>query len=341
MADLNVNVPGIEKLIDHVASGIGSVAGPMLAPWRAEREAKARLIAAQGTAEELAVLAQSETKALQMIAEARKQISESLEHVNLTAVGEAKIDGMVAQRVEFQEAKRQSNIGRVVALAANELGDETVEDRPPDHDWTARFFSDVQDVTNEDMQFLWARVLAGQVKRPGSTSLRTLSVLRNLDQSNAQLFVKLYSLSVTYFGDLEVRTLNLGNYDNGNGLGKYGLDYSKLNDLHENELITADYNSWRDFTVSAGMSISDGRHIVRLPFEFQGVYWVLDGSTTKASDQKLRLHGVALSRAGRELAKFVDIQPDDAYRRDLSTFFDSLGFRMVRVHSDQPQVLTS
>ena len=31
-------VAGIEKLIDVVASGIGSIAGPTLAPWKARRE---------------------------------------------------------------------------------------------------------------------------------------------------------------------------------------------------------------------------------------------------------------------------------------------------------------
>ena len=41
--NLNLNVPAIEKLIDYSASGIGSVAGSMLAPWKASRDGKARI----------------------------------------------------------------------------------------------------------------------------------------------------------------------------------------------------------------------------------------------------------------------------------------------------------
>ena len=33
--DISLRVPGFEKLVDYAASGIGSIAGPMLAPWKA------------------------------------------------------------------------------------------------------------------------------------------------------------------------------------------------------------------------------------------------------------------------------------------------------------------
>ena len=36
----------LNKLLEIVACGLGVVAGPLLAPWRARREAKARIIAA-------------------------------------------------------------------------------------------------------------------------------------------------------------------------------------------------------------------------------------------------------------------------------------------------------
>lgn len=43
-------VPGFDKLLEVMASGIGAVAGPMLAPWRARREGQARIIAAEADA---------------------------------------------------------------------------------------------------------------------------------------------------------------------------------------------------------------------------------------------------------------------------------------------------
>ena len=47
-------VAGVAKLVDVVASGIGSIAGPMLASWRARKESEARLIEAEGAAKVLA-----------------------------------------------------------------------------------------------------------------------------------------------------------------------------------------------------------------------------------------------------------------------------------------------
>ena len=190
----------------------------MLAPWRAGREAKARIIAARATAEEMEVLASAQAEALDIITEARKQANLSLGDVDLITVGESTMEGMVAQRIEYQEAKRQDNIKKVVNIAAEGLGDKTVNNHEPDHDWTARFFNEAQDVTNKDMQHLWGKILAGEVEHPRSTSLRALSVLRNLDRRTAKLFVNLCSLAVALMDDM--RVLNFGNYDNGNGLGK-------------------------------------------------------------------------------------------------------------------------
>ena len=43
MADVNLEVQALEKLADFAASGIGAVAGRMLAPRKARKEAEARL----------------------------------------------------------------------------------------------------------------------------------------------------------------------------------------------------------------------------------------------------------------------------------------------------------
>ncbi len=89
--------------------------------------------------------------------------------------GQLDFGAAITQRIQFQEEKRQSNIVAVIGQAAQELGDREVQDHEVDHDWTARFFNDVQDVSSEEMQQLWAKILAGEVERPGSTSLRTMS----------------------------------------------------------------------------------------------------------------------------------------------------------------------
>jgi hypothetical protein len=91
------------------------------------------------------------------------------------------------ERAEHREVRRQRNIERIIELAKAELP-ETVNDRPVDEDWVAYFFTLSQDVGDEVMQTLWARILAGEVGQPGSYSLRTLGTVRTLRKEDAHLF---------------------------------------------------------------------------------------------------------------------------------------------------------
>ena len=191
--DLNLRVPALEKLLDYAASGIGSVAGSMLAPWKARRDAEAKQIAVKGEVEAQRILTEGQSNALQIIANAQSEARSMLVSPGSIVRGELDIAQTVNQRIQFQEEKRQRNIGAVVRQAARELGDKDVPDSETNHDWTARFFNDIQDVSSEEMQSLWAKVLTGEVERPGSTSIRTLTILRNLDQATADLFRKLCS----------------------------------------------------------------------------------------------------------------------------------------------------
>ena len=178
MVDVNLKVPALEKLMDYTASGIGAVAGPMLAPWKARKEAGARLIGAKADADSLKLIADAQ-------ADARRALAAP------GGAGRGVLDigsEGIQQRIEFQEKKRQANIAAVVRDAAAELGDEEVPDHEPDPDWTVRFFDGVQDVSSEDMQKLWAQVLSGEVESPGRTSLRTLDILRNMTSRDAQTF---------------------------------------------------------------------------------------------------------------------------------------------------------
>ena len=196
--DIVVKVPAIEKLVEVTASGIGSVAGPMLAPWKAGREARAQLITTRAEVEKQQILAEGRASTTQIITKALSEAKSHLVPDDASVEGDLILGELVSQRIQFQEEKRQANIGAVVRQAAVELGDLEVQDYRIDHDWTARFFGDVQDVSTEELQSLWAKVLAGEVEKPGSTSLRTLGILKDLDQSTSILFRTLCSARMAF-----------------------------------------------------------------------------------------------------------------------------------------------
>ena len=341
--NVNVRVPGLEKLLDYAASGIGSIAGPMLAPWRVRREVEAKRIAAEGQAEELRILAEGQSSALQTIANAQAAARGKLGSQTIATQGELTIGEAISQRIQFQEEKRQSNIGAVVRLAAPEMEDKDVPDHEPDHDWTARFFDGIQDVSSEELQLLWAKVLAGEVERPDSTSIRTLSILKNLDPAIAGLFRKLCSACVSLKSGgqfMDARVPSLGGNAADNALRIYELDYINLNVLNEHGLITSDYNSWYDYKLCIGI-FSSGPNPVqrRFPFSFQGRYWVLLPTTERTANQQFKLHGVTLTRSGRELSRVVGLVPGDEYAQALMKFFQTDNLQMTEVAGAAPQLV--
>ncbi len=135
-------------------------------------------------------------------------------------------------RVEFQEAKRQLNIERVVSYAASDLKNEkAVTEKPVDDDWINRFFRVVEDVSKEDMQALWGKILVGEIRTPGCYSLRTLDLLSNLSRREAEVFMKFskVALSTPHFSFVL--------YNNMDSIDEYGVSYSDLMVLQEAGLL--------------------------------------------------------------------------------------------------------
>ena len=318
---VEVVVPGLEKLVDVVSSGIGSVAGPMLAPWRARKEGEARLVQAESKAKVLSIQAQAQADARGLLVADHGLVGGEIE------LGEA-----VTQRIEFQERKRQANIVTVVNQAALELEDSRVPAVEPNHDWTARFFGEVQDVSSADMQVLWGRVLAGEVRTPGTTSMRTLGILKDVDATTARLFSRLCSAAL-YLRGRDGEIINsivpsLGGNAGQNSLGKYGFGFGELNRLNEHGLIIADYNSYHGYVVD------DSEQAGEVELYHQGVCWDWDIQGEDRKKVSLKLHGVAMTVAGCELSRVVSHEAMEEYTEALKGFLQrNFRLKMRQTHS--------
>ena len=118
---MNSWIPGIDKLVELTASGIGAIAGTFLATWKAPKEGEARIVAAEADAKILEIRTEAHTKARELL------VSD-----DSIAGGEIDIADLVSERITYQERKRQTNIRGVVAKAAAELEHKEVPtDQPP------------------------------------------------------------------------------------------------------------------------------------------------------------------------------------------------------------------
>ena len=105
----------------------------------------------------------------------------------------ARLEGeeRVANYILAREKRKMENAKSVAQLAQSQMVEgEAVSSEPVNPDWLNRFFSIVEEVSDAQMQRLWAQILAGEVKQPKSYSLRTLETLRNMTKEEADTFVK-------------------------------------------------------------------------------------------------------------------------------------------------------
>ncbi|MCW5201127.1 DUF2806 domain-containing protein [Desulfobulbus sp. F4] len=176
----------MKKLIEVVAQGIGGWAKP----WQIKRLANAKAYeietvtrALRNNSDTLNLLEYDGEK-VKLLCEQRGFSPEAAQE--LIALNERTVS-----RLTHRELRRQENIEKAVSYAIDELLQvEHVSAEPVDEDWITRFFNIAEEVSNEDMQKLWGRILAGEVKQPKSYSLRTLETLKNISMEEAEVFRK-------------------------------------------------------------------------------------------------------------------------------------------------------
>lgn len=154
---------GIEKLVETISNATGLTA---------------RGIRKNADAESYAAIKKAETET---------------EVELLRLQGEEKI----AQYVLARNKQKAENVEEIVSRAKQQFApDEQVSEEPVEKDWLNRFLNIAEEISDEDMQDIWGRVLAGEIKKPKSYSLRTLEVLRNLSKEDATLITKVSNYQV-------------------------------------------------------------------------------------------------------------------------------------------------
>ena len=238
--------------------------------------------------------------------------------------------------------REQVNLDLVSEEAARQLKDaENVqtegETQEIDDDWLNQFEKEASQRSTEDMQRLFGRILAGEIQRPSSFSIKAVKTMGELDTATANLFKRFCSacivLRLPKIGHLllDARVPSLGGNAGSNALQKYGFDFGQLNILHEYGLIISDYHSWRDY----GLCVANKDNVAVLGFLHQNAYWALVPMEGQEDRQELKLNGVALSKAGQELFDIIDIEPVENYTDDLSNFFRKQKLKMTLIQNER------
>ena len=223
--------------------------------------------------------------------------------------------------------------GDAIDQSESEESGETLND-----DWLNTFEVEARLKSTEDMQAFFSKVLAGEIRKPGSYSTRTIKILGSFDQDVANHFVRLCSLSISRGADFKIVPSFQGNAAD-NSLQEYGLNFTTLNLLNEHGLVISDYNSRLETTPLVAIGTS-GQQAITTPFGYQGRYWMLIPTSSNGIGKKLSIHGVGLTQSGRELFEIVNVEPMERYSQELVQLFQKNGFRMTEVGDGQTRVVS-
>lgn len=199
------------------------------------------------------------------------------------------------QRFVEEEANRQENMEEITRKSLPHLAEESNPENM-ENDWVTNFFDKSRIVSDEEMQSIWAQVLAGEANAPGSFSKRTVNLLGDLDKRDAELFQTLCR-----FGWI------LGNltplvFDTQDKIyNDLGINFGSLSHLDSLGLIQF-----------SGVS---GFNMQRLPKNFAVSYCgqVLLLAMSKETDNTLSIGKVLLTQAGHELARVVKVPGVDGF----------------------------
>ena len=91
------------------------------------------------------------------------------------------------QRRIVEDMQHQKHMEDIIVKAIPHV-DENAPPENMDNDWITNLFEKCRIVSDEEMQSLWARVLATEANTPGTLSKRTVNLLSDFDKRDAELF---------------------------------------------------------------------------------------------------------------------------------------------------------
>ena len=130
---------GLTVLGNTLAKRVSEAVGGLFKPWQIQRVADAE--------------AQAEAKRAVILVESQIEVTE--------------LQQRAALRWLDEETKNQANIEAITSKAVSHLSEQAAPDRLED-DFLRNFFDKGRLISDEQMQDIWARVLAGEANHPGS-----------------------------------------------------------------------------------------------------------------------------------------------------------------------------
>lgn len=210
-------------------------------------------------------------------------------------------DNAVIERAKVhllgKEYRNQVNRESVAAEAVADLaeGSSIDHDRDISDDWMNKFERVAEDASSKELQFLFGKLLAGEIRKPGSISVYTLHMVSMMDAHIAKLAER--AMSLTIRGDTVL-------------LGKKRNNFSVV---EQSDLEHAGFWS-ADKVITLSLE-PNGFTIVKVRKE-SGV------AIFKADAAEITFDTALLSKSGQDLLDIIQPKPDLKTLHDTITEYD-------------------
>ena len=194
------------------------------------------------------------------------------------------------QRSILEDAEHQLNMESILGKAIPQL-EPNASPEDVENDWYANFYSKCRITSDEGMQDLWSRILAGQANNPGAFSRKTVNLVADLDKRDAELFTALCRFVWVINNTMVPLVLDT----RANIYNRYGINFSTISHLESLGMV--------HFSGVTGFQISDLPETVTIAYYGRSVSILTvhrDGSNI------FNAGTTRFTQAGLELARIVN-----------------------------------
>jgi hypothetical protein len=232
-------------------------------------------------------------------------------------IAEIQLEGMqrrAMQRWFDEETRKQANIESITEKAIPLLNDDSDASKIED-DWVTNFFERSRNVSDEDMQQVWAKILATEANGETYFSKKTINILEDIDSIQASRFQILCSLELTYYYE------------------SYALDSMETHTTKTREIVLFEtrsmasdsapikYDELRNFASLGLITIEPENLIESTGPKVDVEYYHEKASIPVMPFKGLNMGSISLTRWGRELSRVFDKHYVDGYWDYLLTYW--------------------
>lgn len=212
-----------------------------------------------------------------------------------------------------KELKQYINQGRIISYATKDIKDDAKMNI--DDDWLMYFFDHAKNITNEELQEIWGKVLAGEINEPNTYTKQFLHVMSIMDSEIAKSFQKIrkccFTLSSKPYMFIYNRSYDDG-IDNGRLYGQININYNDIKELDNIGIVQYRHSNF--FTIRSDyVEVCYGNKKIEL----------------KTDNNKIVTGNVSLTNIGEQLCKIVTPEYDESILDICLDIWKSFGYNPI------------